>query len=350
MKYRKLGRTKLETSIIGMGGGAFAGKEKTSELAYNVIKTSVEKGINLLETAEDYGEEKLSSAVKEMRNTIILVSKSFSSTKDEMEKSIEKSLKKLHTDSIDIYMMHTVDSIDSLNFRIRNGALEALKEARKDGKINWIGITTHNISTAIEAIKTNEFDVIEVPYCIGAYETEKVFEYTKKYNIGVIAMRPLGGGILVDRSKNNKIMNMKNALEYVLSNKNISCALVGMSSVEHVKENTMIVDSLQFSKIKRNKIEKEVERLLGKNFCRGCLACMPLEKYGWSFPIDQFMRMETYYSIYKDKNVIYEIGKFRELLQDFIRDKKIHKKINCPYKVPVVEKIKKLYNLIEGKL
>jgi predicted aldo/keto reductase-like oxidoreductase len=167
--------------------------------------------------------------------------------------------------------------------------------------------------------------------------------------VGVIAIRPLGGGILVDRSKKNEIMNVKNALEYVLSNKNISSALVGMSNIEHVKENTKIVNSLQFSKIKRNEIEKEVGKILGKNFCRGCLACMPLEKYGWGFPIDQFMRMETYYSIYKDKNVISEIIKFRELLQNFIKDEEIQKKINCPYKVPVAEKIKKLYNVLGGR-
>jgi predicted aldo/keto reductase-like oxidoreductase len=343
MKYRKLGRTKLETSIIGIGGGAFAGKEKTSELAYNVIKTSVEKGINLLETAEDYEEEKLSSAVKEMRNRIILVSKSFSSTKDEMKKSIEKSLKKLHTDSIDIYMMHTVDSIDSLNFRIKNGVLEALKEARKDGKINWIGITTHNISTAIEAVKTNEFDVIEVPYCIGAYETEKVFEYTKKYNVGVIAMRPLGGGILVDRSKRNKIMNVKNALEYVLSNENISCALIGMSSIEHAKENIKVISSLQLSKIKREEIEKDCEKILGKRFCRGCLICMPCKKHGWSFPIDQLMRIWTYYFIYKIDGALEEYKKI-SLTKKCYYCKECEKK--CPYNIPIVRRIKSLENAV----
>ena len=339
MKYRKLGRTKLKVSIIGIGGGAFVGKEKTIQLVNDVVKFANDKGINLLETAEDYEEEKLYLAIKNVKNKLIVASKSFSSTKNEMKKSIENSLKKLHLKKIDIYMMHTVDSIDSLNFRIKNGVLEALKEARKEGKIDWTGITTHNISTAIEAVKTNEFDVIEVPYCVGAYETEKVFEYTKKYNVGVIAIRPLGGGILVDRSKKNEIMNVRNILGYVLSNENVACTLVGMSIIEHVKEDVEIVNSLQLSKLHRKKIEKNVEKVLGKNFCRGCLACMPCEKYGWSFPIDQFMRMWTYYFKYKIGGALEEY-KRASLKNKCIYCKKCEEK--CPYNVPIIQNLKSL--------
>ena len=164
MKYRKLGRTGLKVSVIGIGGGAFKDRSKSSALVKEIIKFGYENGINLIETAEDYGEEKIAPAIKDIRDEIVLISKSFSPSKKEMKKSVRNSLKKLKTNYIDIYMLHTVNSIDGLKFLIKEGSLEALKDARKRGLIGYIGVSGHRVPVLIEAIKTNEFDVVEVPY------------------------------------------------------------------------------------------------------------------------------------------------------------------------------------------
>ncbi len=340
MLYRKLGRTNLNVSVIGIGGGAFKNTEVSTIQIKNVISQAIENGVNFIETAEDYGEEKISLAIRDCKEKIILASKSFSSSEKEMKKSIENSLKKLQVKKIDIYMMHTVESLESLNFRIKNGVLAALKKEKKEGKIDWIGITTHSIRVGIEAIRTNEFDVIEIPYCIGSYETEKIFKHAKKYKVGIISMRPFGGGILIDRSKKMEFMNIKNALGYALSNKNVACALVGTKNEIHMKEIIEAVNSLNFSKINRKGILKNVEKILGKDFCRGCLACMPCKKYGWWFPIDQLMRIWTFYFKYKIKSSLEEYKKIRNQVGKCSYCKECEKK--CPYKVPITRNLKML--------
>lgn len=343
MKFRRLGGTNFKVSLLGIGGGAFFGKNKSAEQAKEVIELGFKHGINFVETAEDYGEDKIAAAIKDIRNKIILASKSFSSNKKDMEFSIMNSLKKLNTDKIEIYMMHTVDSTESLDYRIKNGVLNALKEARSQGTIDSIGITGHRIPVLIEAIKTNEFDVVEVPYCIGATEAEKLFEYTKEYDVGVIAIRTFGGGILIDRSKSIEFMNVRNALAYVLSNKNISCALVGMSFIEHMKEDLEVLNSVDITDLEREDIENKVKDALGQNFCRGCLACMPCDEHGWSFGIDNFLRMETFYHKYGMKSVAEEYRKLDMKADACTKCGKCEPR--CEYDVPIIKRLEALHKI-----
>jgi len=341
MEYRKLGRTKLRVSVLGIGGGAFFGKDKKLERIKEVISICVKNGVNFIDTAEDYDEKKIGLSIRDFRKKLILSTKSFSSTKREMIRSIKNSLRKLQTDYIDIYMMQTVDTIESLNFRIKNGVLDVLKKAKKEGIIGWIGISGHRVQTIIEAIKTNEFDVVEVPYTVAAYETEKIFEIAKEYDVGIIAMRPFGGGILIDRSNKNEIMSSKNILSYVLSNRNISTAIVGMSIPQHAAENIKNAKYSKLSRKKRMNIEKEVIKFLGKNFCRGCLACMPCDIHGWKLPIDQIMRIYVYYFKYGIKSSLEDYKSFIHLTRECLFCKKLCEK-RCPYNVPIVSNIKKL--------
>jgi predicted aldo/keto reductase-like oxidoreductase len=341
MEYRKLGRTHLKVSVIGVGGGAFSGKDKKLEKVKKVITLCIKNGINFIDTAEDYDERKVGVSIKEFRDRLIISTKSFSSNEKDMTKSIKNSLKNLQTDYIDIYMMQTVDTVESLNFRIKNGVLNALKKAKKEGTIGWIGISGHRIQTMIEAIKINEFDVIEIPYTVAAYETEKIFEIAKDYDVGIIAMRPFGGGILVDRSNKNKLMCSKNILSYVLSNKNIATVIVGMSLPQHAIENIKNSKYSKISKKERMNIEKKVIKFLGKNFCRGCLACMPCDIHGWKLPIDQMMKVYVYYFKYGIKNSLEEYKTFIPLIKKCFSCKKLCEK-RCPYKVPIVYNLRKL--------
>lgn len=346
MEYRKLGRTKIKISVLGIGGGAFYGNEKGPDLVKKIIKFGFDNGINFVETAEDYGEQKLAPALQEIKDSIVISSKSFSSNKSEMKKSIDNSLNKMGVEKVDIYMMHTVDTKSGLDFRLKNGVLDALKEAKSDGKIDWIGISGHRVPTLIEAIKTNEFDVVEVPHCIECVETEKLFEYTKEYDIGVITIRAFGGGILVDRNNPRlmEFMNPKNALSYVLSNKNISSVLVGMSSIEHFMENLEALKHLNISEPERREIGKKVIGFLGNNFCRGCLACMPCDVHGWKFSIDQFLRMDVFFSNYKMTGIKDEYNKMELKADKCVECGKCE--VRCPYGVSIVEKLKNLHKMM----
>lgn len=347
MKYRKLGSTGLKVSIIGVGGGAFFNPVVNEKTVYQIIKCGVENGINLVDTAEDYGEKKLKKALNEFKD-LIVISKTTSSNERDFLLSLKSSLKSLGKKSISIYLLQTINSIEDLNYRIENGVIKAAKRGIEKGLIEFLGFSSHRIDVAMEAIKTGYFDVIEIPYGVGFFETEKLFKVTKKYGIGILAIRCFGGGNLIVREKSHplsSIFNPKNNLSYTLSNKNISSVLVGTKSVRHLEECIEAIKKFKFlSKKERKKIEKMFNKILGKNFCRGCLACMPCSDYGWKLPIDQLMRIEIFYSEYSIKNAINELSKYEDMLPKFIKNGKICES-NCPYNVPIVEKIKKLYKL-----
>jgi len=348
MEYRTLGRTNLKVSILSLGGGAFYNPRIQSDNVTEIIKYCVANGINFIDTAEDYDETKLREGLKDTREKVILNSKSTSSNKESMVKSIENSLKKLGTDIIDIYQMQTLMDKDDLKNRIKNGALDAIKEAKKQGKINFIGFSSHRIPTIIEAIKTKEFDVVELPYSIGQYESEKAIQVAKKYNVGVIAINVFGGGILVDRNKMSKsasFMTSKNAMQYVISNNNITTALIGMSSIEHVKENIEVANNLRIVSNKdRKKIEEKVYKFLGKDFCRSCKACMPCDVHGWQFSIDNFLRFKAFYSNYGYKVFMNEYQKLPIKADKCILCGKCESR--CPYNVKIMQKLKKTHEIL----
>lgn len=347
MKYRKLGRTGLKVSILGIGGGAFFGDNKTVGTIREVIKFGFDNGINFVDTAEDYGELKIAASLENIRDKMIISTKSFSSNKKDMDTSIRNSLKKLGIDKIEIYMMHTVDTVESLNFRIKNGVLGALKKAKSKGLIDWIGVTGHRVPALIEAIKTNDIDVVEVPYCIGATAVEELFDYAKEYDVGMVAIRALGGGILVDRNepRTAEFMNTRNALAYVLSNKNISSVLVGMSSIRHVKENLEALNHVDIPEGERKEIEKRVRNFLGEDFCRGCLACMPCDIHEWKFGIDNFLRMDVFFSKYGMNGIKDEYGGLTLKTNACTECKNCE--LRCPYHVPIVNKLKNLHDKMD---
>ncbi len=345
MEYRKLGRTGLNVSVIGLGGGAFYNPKINSESVSKIIPFCVSNGINFIDTAENYDETKLTNGLKENRDKIILNSKSTSSDKETMEESIKNSLKKLNINFIDIYQMQTLMEKEDLKNRIKNGALDAIKEAKQEGKIKFTGFSSHRVPTIIEAIKTNEFDVVEMPYGIGHYESEKAIEVARKYNVGVIAINVLGGGMLIDRNKlsnNGSFMTTKNAMQYVLSNENISTALIGMSSIEHVKENLDAINNIKIlSDEERDGIQKKTYNFLGNEFCRSCKACMPCDNHGWKFSIDNFLRFQTFYSKYNYKIFINEYQKLPIKADQCKQCGKCE--VRCPYGVKIIEELRKTH-------
>ncbi len=351
MKYKELGRTGLKVSVLGIGGGAFYGPNKTHEKVRKIIEYGVNHGVNFIETAEEYDETKIGNALKNVNKDLIIASKSCAHTPEIMETALNNSIKKIGK-NIDIYMLQTVMTSDQLKTRIGNGTLDVLKHAKKNGKIKSIGITGHRISTLIEAIKTDEFDVVEVPYSIGQFKSEELFEVAEKYGVGVIAITPLAGGVLIDRDGNSDasdFMNAKNAIGYVISNNHVSTTLVGMSSIEHIKENIQVIDNyIDISQEDRRYIEEKVIEFLGDNFCRSCKACMPCSKYGWNFSIDNFLRFKTFY-------LKYGIDAFAE--EYWKLDLKANECIECggcinrcPYGVDIIQELNKTHKIFREKL
>jgi len=302
MNYRKLGRTNLKVSVIGLGGGALNPNKDPSltlDEAKEVISYAVKNGVNFIDTGKEYDEEFISKAIG--KEKLHIATKSEAKTKKEMDEDIKDSLEKFGVESIDIYQMHMVESIKDLDKRIKNGVLDSLKEAKSKGLIKYIGIFSHKIEVLIKAVKTGYFDVVLVLYNVGHRKAEELFDYTKKYDVGVIVAAPFGGGILVDQRieeiSNPKAKDMvaENALSFILFNENISTTIPGSRTLKEVKEN-IDVGNKNLNLSTRGVYEK-VKNFLGEDFCRGCRYCEPCDVCK-SLPISEILKLKILYEKY----------------------------------------------------
>jgi predicted aldo/keto reductase-like oxidoreductase len=287
MKKRILGRTGLKVSVIGLGGIPLqrisAGKAK------EVINKCHELGINFIDTARGYtvSEELIGNAIKDDRDKWIIATKSTARDYEGMKKDIQISLRNLQTDYIDLYQLHLVKNKETYDkIMADDGAFKALVEAKEDGKIGHIGITSHSADILEEVIETGKFETIQFPYNPVENLGERLFKRAKELNIGVIAMKPIAGGA-IERGELS--------LKYILSNNNITTAIPGMCSIEEVEKNAQVGRS---SFTLTGEEESEIKRIideLGTEFCRRCGYCGPCPE-GIDIPT-QFI-FEGYYTRY----------------------------------------------------
>ena len=168
------------------------------------MKYALDSGVNHIDVAPTYGdaEVKLGKWVKEYRDDIFLGCKTGKRTKKEAEEELQRSLERLQTDYLDLYQFHGLDTPGDLaTVAGEAGALQAFKEAKEEGLINHIGITSHNPVNILKALELHDFDTVLLPvnYVLHAHpepqnDYEPVLEKARERNIGVIAMKSIAKG------------------------------------------------------------------------------------------------------------------------------------------------------------
>jgi len=306
MEYRRLGRTGLEVSVIGVGGGPYRGPDIDIDQVAEITRVARAAGVNFFETAEDYDEGKMGWGLHGIRSEVVLATKNTESGYAAMKKGIEKSLSLLRTDYIDIYQLHYVNSAGELLKRIEGGALKALEEARSAGRIGFIGLSGHHIPTLIQAIELDHFDLVQIPYHLGHCEAEKLFPAALRLDVGVIAMKTLGGGFMVDPALGGEAprpgserMKVGRCIRHVVARTEIASALVGFRTPAQVDEVVEASgDTRPPDEEEARRIHEEVRAFLGDAYCRTCKYCAPCAVHGWDMDIDGILRMEGFYRKY----------------------------------------------------
>ncbi len=231
MDYTTLGRTKLKISVMGLGGGGPSrigtGYSKdlrnTKEESVSLIRQGLDAGINFIDTAEVYRTEKIvGEAIKDIdRESVVLSTKKSTwsrITPQDVQKSIEKSLKNLNTDFVDIYHLHGVllKDYDYLFSEI----VPTLQELRDQGKIRFIGITERfggdtKHKMLQRALQDDIWDVIMVGFNIlNQTARENIFPMTIEKNIGVLIMFAVR--LALSRPK-----RLKEIIEFLIKKKQI---------------------------------------------------------------------------------------------------------------------------------
>ncbi len=164
---RILGRTGASLSVIGFGGMALVGAEQA--IANNMIAASFDRGVNYYDVAPMYGqgeaEEKMGIALKPYRDECFLACKTNKRDKETSRMELERSLTRLNTDHFDLYQLHSIKDVgkDVDAAFAEGGVMETVLKARDEGKIRYIGFSSHSVEAALKAIESGVFDTILHP-------------------------------------------------------------------------------------------------------------------------------------------------------------------------------------------
>jgi len=251
MVKRRLGRTNLMVSVIGYGGGYIWDWPQI-----DTIREAITKGVNFIDTAHIYGsgmsERVIGEALQGIGDKVFIATKTNRRDDKGAGMDIEESLDRLQVEKIDILQMHGVSSMWDLEtiLKEKNGAMKKVKEYRARGLIDFIGISgahspidgdwpinpAEEIRVMIEAIKTGEFDTVQVSYHIEFQNVaiESLIKLASQYDVGVICKKPFGAGKLILKYGVEKL------LQFVLKNKNVHTAIPGMVTLEEVQEDVSV--------------------------------------------------------------------------------------------------------------
>ena len=218
MEYRILGRTGLHVSALALGTvelgldygivapGAF-GRPSEAE-AQRLVHAAVDAGINLIDTARDYGESEavLGRALRGRREQVILATKvragaqslpDSTALRREMLASLETSLQQLQTDYVDLWQIHNLDA--EMLARV-DVLAEVFAEARQSGKVRWAGGSTYGSALPMAALQTGAFDVLQGTYSVLDQRlADRVLPMAAARNVGIVIRSILLKGALTPR-------------------------------------------------------------------------------------------------------------------------------------------------------
>ena len=213
MPYRTLGRTGEKVSLLGLGG-AHTGRQKDEAESIRIIRTALDQGVNFLDNCWDYNdgksEERMGKALKDgYREKAFLMTKLDGRTKKAAADQLEQSLKRLGTDVIDLVQIHEViRPTDPERCFGEGGCIEAPIEAKKAGKLRFIGFTGHkDPSIHLAMLKAADdhhfaFDTVQMPLNVmdahfRSFE-KLVVPVAVQKGMGILGMKSMGAGIILD--------------------------------------------------------------------------------------------------------------------------------------------------------
>jgi len=226
--YRTLGNTGENVSCIGLGG-YHLGSQKDEQESIRIIRTALDEGINFLDNCWDYNdgasEVRMGKALRDgYRKKAFLMTKLDARTSKGAARQIDESLRRLQTDTIDLLQFHEVirDTDPELIFAAKGG-MEAVLEAKKNGKVRYIGFTGHKSPDFHLKMLNAAFDrnftlnTVQMPLNLmdAHYESfeKKVLPVLVKHNIGVLGMKPMGDGLILK----SKAAEPVECLQYALT-------------------------------------------------------------------------------------------------------------------------------------
>ena len=309
MRYRSLGNTGIESSLLGFGcmrlptiGGGPQDPIDRGE-AIRLIRHAIDQGVTYIDTAYPYhgGESEVvvGQALREgYRERITLATKLpvwMVEQPDDFDRLFSEQLQRLDLDHVDLYLMHALDRPSYHDKVLGMGLLDRAKKARDEGRIKHLAFSFHDEPEVLqEIIDSGEFEAMLVQYNLLDRANEEMIEYAAGKGLGVVVMSPVGGGMLADPPEEvrgllptEETSTAELAFRFVYANPNVHCALSGMGSMEMVRQNLAVAGTEPgLTDLERSSIEGIVKRYQGMCdlYCTSCGYCMPCES-GVNIPL-----------------------------------------------------------------
>ena len=199
IERRSLGRTGELLSMIGFGG--IIVKDETPEKASELVKLAIDSGINYFDVAPTYGDAEimLGPALEPYRKGVFLACKTTKRSRNEARSELEQSLKNLRTDHFDLYQFHAVTTLEDVEtIHSPGGAMETFLEARKEGKIRFIGFSAHSVEAALAMMDRFDFDTILFPVNYVTWHAgnfgPQVLDRAQQKKMGILALKAMAKG------------------------------------------------------------------------------------------------------------------------------------------------------------
>ena len=243
---RRLGKTNILVTELGLGAMDTPQAQEGEE----TLHVALDLGINFIDTAREYqGSEFLLGQVIRARGgkDFCIATKTFSRTRDGSQHDVDRSLKMLGADRIDLYQLHDVSSLDAWEQVMQaTGALAGLQIAKVRGLIGHVGISSHSLEVLDRAITCGEFDTVMLEFSPFFPDTERLISLAKERDVGVIVMRPLGGSGRMSSIRKKMASGYQGSLtptmllRYTLSNPGVSVAIPGARYPSRIMENVAL--------------------------------------------------------------------------------------------------------------
>ncbi len=377
MFYRKLGSTREEVSILGLGCMRLPViNDQYNKVDYDraipLIQKAIDNGVNYIDTAYPYHNGQSETVIAEAlkggyREKVFIADKLPSwliQRRTDMDKYLNKQLERLQTDQIDFYLLHSVKEDYWSNLKSL-GVLEFLEDAVNDGRIKYTGFSFHGeIELFFDVIDSYNWDICQLQYNIvdENYQAGREgIRYASKKGIGVVIMEPLKGGTLVKNIPPEvqeiwdesfiKRPPVEWALRYLWDQEEVDIVLSGMTNYEDLNENIEIAEHGLANSLspKEKEIIKEVRlayREIKMIDCTKCGYCMPCP-YGVNIPNN----FEQLNHAYRFQDIVNSKMNYHMLL------KKGEKASNCtecgdceklcPQMIPIQETLIKVREIFE---
>lgn len=264
MEKIRLGKTNLMVTKTSFG--ALPIQRVSFEDAKKILCKAYENGINFFDTARAYtdSEEKIGYSLSNVRNDIIIATKSHAKDKKTLLNHIETSLKNLKTDYIDILQLHNPAELPDPNDT--ESLYAGLLEAKEKGMIRFIGITNHRIATALIAAASGLYDTMQFPLSsLSADADLQLIEECRNKDIGVIAMKALSGGLITNAASTFAFLRQFGNVVPIWGIQRES----ELDEFIELEKNPPQLDEAMWAIIEKDRAE------LAGDFCRGCGYCMP---------------------------------------------------------------------------